>query len=364
MIGLLGLTLAVSACAPEGGFLPSGFFGLRSAPEARLQTFEALRGDSFTAEGYHFSVSPDESWIFRTVLAVPAEAQARLLHLPSGRSWSTPLDLGSPQGWEPDCFSVDGTRLRLGRQIAPLEAEMEALRFEEPEEGQGVGDQIAGNQGPPLGDGLLEQERIGELATTHLGRKSATSLLASSAAGGWQMLLGEGGPSAAGPVDFVPVGNERPYDFLPAGTIAGAPGAASQALRSSRLEGPYLRLGPLLRAEREYWMEIMDRLQVEGRLTPQTRQRLERRMRWQKVQLRHFAPSPNGRYAAAVMYLDDARSHGVLIPLGDRSAEVRSFEINVYGKMTWSEDGQRLYFYSQPEPGGGNGTVHRLEIPG
>ncbi len=88
------------------------------------------------------------------------------------------------------------------------------------------------------------------------------------------------------------------------------------------------------------------------------------------VQLDQLSVSPDRKrlVAVATVYRWQVglagRPYGVLIPLDRRKYEAHPFAVNVYGKILWSSDSKPVYYCAQPEVGPGNGTVHRLAVPG
>lgn len=87
------------------------------------------------------------------------------------------------------------------------------------------------------------------------------------------------------------------------------------------------------------------------------------------VLLNQLSPSPDNEYIACIANIYRKGSigfggqiYGVIIPLKNDALIAYPFSKNVYHKILWSEDSQRIYYYAQPSAGGGNGTIYRLSL--
>ncbi len=330
-LALLSLEFATGAAAAEHGASPL-------IPGAgRLRTFEALRGNPIKAHGYLFTVSPNEKWLaaFRPHLT--------LVDIATGRAWEAKPDPGPPQLpplWHPNCFSPDSSKLYLGDRVANLSPAMDALELR------------AVNDVPRMV--MLE----GEFLQSRSQRRDRQGKQVTS----WWELLQEEGRS---------------------GRIAWSATTLYEAAEQGQIKSTFLIMTPpgrkrgvsykrLFALKDEEAKEMADKLRSSSLAdrADELEALLKVDPRSAVVRLQSLSVSPDGRLLAAIATLYRGEvgygeaEYGVLIPLSKGGLMAHPFARDVYGKLIWSRDSRRLYFYARAVAvaGGGHGTVHQLEL--
>lgn len=243
---------------------------------------------------------------------------ATLLHLPTARRWRASFEypyLGS--GWNPDCFSEDSRLLiRADAHAARIRPEMDALVFQPDAEGAA---RPRSSLGSRAGSAPVQIEVVmkGQL------RQAALRVR--------------------------PAGDPLGVDY--AAILALERGRTESQLAAAReLEGPLLGQAPDKEGARQVLGDLVEVLRAEEHAS--------------RITLGDLSVSPGGDLVAAVANVSaggSGRRYGVVIPLDRGGLAAFPFAEKVYGKLVWSLDSRRLYFYALT-PSGRDGTVHRLDL--
>ncbi|HVG10923.1 MAG TPA: hypothetical protein VNM67_24685 [Thermoanaerobaculia bacterium] len=77
--------------------------------------------------------------------------------------------------------------------------------------------------------------------------------------------------------------------------------------------------------------------------------------------LEQLSLSPDGKLVAGIAHVEGTESYGVVIPLEQRPLVARPFARNLVGRLVWSRDSRRIWFYARPDHSV-EGTVYRVEV--
>ena len=304
--------------------------------------FEGLRAKALlNTQGYAFSISPDENWIV-TASAYPAGV-INLFYIPSlGKLTyqADPEDIF--KGWFPNCFSQDSSKFYFGKLVAPLDPGMSAINLQEmndpPRSGSfenyflGSRKQYKNKEGAVVDSWYRLGQDEGEFGESDWSFDGSTLYKTSCEGNKTYLIAGDTKNEidfSAAVKFFVDERKAAVSDF--SAMAKDSPNASDKDLSSL----------------------IAD-------LTPDP-SKLE-------IILDELSVSPDGKFIACVatVYEGSSRSggasYGVIIPLGERPLAAHPFSKNVYHKIIWSRDSKRIYYYAQAVPGGGNGTVYKLEL--
>jgi hypothetical protein len=288
----------------------------------KVRAFEGLRGNLLPHDGYTYSISPNEEWI----AAFDLGGGVKVAHVPTGKTWfsKAPADdsyrrPGIGSTWRPNCFSQTGDELFYTRYVVALTPGMSGLAFR-PVDNPVPGYRLGGSSYPE------NPEDFGKIAWSADRRFKYEAV-------GSQLRITPPGKLQA--VDFSePERGEREDQ--------------KQAMES--MDGLISQLG------KEEARKIRKAFQDLGQQMIQGR----------SLGLEQLAVSPDGRYLAAVAEKSDhgnfGTSSGVIISLRHQPPVARRFAVNVFHKIFWSAHGPRIYFYAQPTPHLGEGTIYQLDF--
>lgn len=288
----------------------------------KVRAFEGLRGNFLPHYGYTYSISPNEEWI----AAFDLGGGVKVAHVPTGKTWFSraPADdsyrrPGIGSTWRPNCFSQTGDELFYSRYVVALTPGMSGLAFrpvDNPVPGYRLG-------GSPYSEDPEDFGKIAWSADRRVKYEAVDSQLRITPPGKLQAVdLGE------------PERGER-EDL-------------EKAMGS--MDGMISQLGKEEAREARKAVQDLGQQMIQGR----------------SLQLKQLAVSPDGRYLAAVAEKSDhgnfPTSYGVIISLRHQPPVARRFAVNVSNKIFWSARGPRIYFYAQPTPSEGEGTIYQLDF--
>lgn len=286
----------------------------------KARAFEGLRGNLLKHYGYTFSVSPNEEWI----VAFGLGNEVRVAHIPTGKNWAgrTPALEYRQRDWLPNCFSRDGNQLFYSRYVVDLTPGMSALGFR-PTDHPGTGYLLGDTTRP------MDPEGRGKTA--------------------WSADRRVGYEAVGGQLRITPPGKLQTVDF--SDLDRGDREDLEQGLKSME--------GPLSQLAKEEGKEKVEEIR-------KTLRELRQEMTQQPLELEQLAVSPDGRYLAAIAERSEGGyfsiQEGVIISLRHQPPVAHRFAVNVFDKIFWSAHGSRIYFYAQPTPGEGNGTIYQLDL--
>jgi len=320
----------------------------RIAGAGNFTVFESLRAESFD----DFSISPDENWI--VTLSGNRDYVLNILHIPSKKKWSYNLNLKfteSPYGkWFSNCFAKDNSRIYFGDLSAPLDPQMVKIDFTKDKYPLKM-DKFEGSF---LGfNGIVrdrEGRHIGSFWDTHYDKwdrgkftwtNDGADLYESALENGRSCLYlssGVGSKKIKKDINFSIVVDAHLNGFKSIPLFKNIPNTVTKALGGKIPKEDLARLINFFTPKESALIVSFESLSI----------------------------SPDKKTLAAVVTIDTGSmnffetSYGVLIPLEEKELVAYPFSKNT-GKIIWSNDSRRIYYYAEKVKGG-NSTVYRLEI--